>query len=216
MRRFVLLLSFSFIVSYGFAQTNVVGIYQLIGANQSEFDKQKSARDHQLHINANEAVNKTALEKLQKKYAEIQDRYSTLGTAINAAKIGLDAYPLINNIVKNQKAIMKEVGKDPVLYIIAFESEKEFVQKSYMLVNYLAGLTATIGNINQMKASDRAILFNHVLVELRRISKISRNLAMTMAFNNWQNNLRKSNPFQNYIDKDKAIVKDIMKVWKYY
>lgn len=216
MKRLIVIPMFFLLVQLGYSQTNVVGIHQLVDANKDEFERQKKARDNQALVNANEAVNRTQLEKLQVKYAEIQDRYSTLGTAISAARIGVDAYPLINNIINNQKAIIKEAGDNPILYAVAFESEKQFVQKANRLVNYTIGLVATIGDINQMKAGDRTILFNHVIVELRQIASISRNLAMTMAFNTWQSQLKNATPFHGWVNKDKAIVEDIMRVWKSY
>jgi len=216
MKRLIVIPIFFLLVQLGYSQTNVVGIHQLVDANKDEFERQKKARDNQALVNANEAVNRTQLEKLQVKYAEIQDRYSTLGTAISAARIGVDAYPLINNIINNQKAIIKEAGDNPILYAVAFESEKQFVQKANRLVNYTIGLVATIGDINQMKAGDRTILFNHVIVELRQIASISRNLAMTMAFNTWQNQLKNATPFHGWVNKDKAIVEDIMRIWKSY
>lgn len=216
MKRLIVIPIFFLLVQLGYSQTNVVGIHQLVDANKEEFERQKKARDNQALVNANEAVNRTQLEKLQVKYAEIQDRYSTLGTAISAARIGVDAYPLINNIINNQKAIIKEAGDNPILYAVAFESEKQFVQKANRLVNYMIGLVASIGDINQMKAGDRTILFNHVIVELRQIAAISRNLAMTMAFNTWQSQLKNATPFHGWVNKDKAIVEDIMRIWKSY
>jgi len=216
MKRLIVIPIFFLLVQLGYSQTNVVGIHQLVDANKDEFERQKKARDNQALVNANEAVNRTQLEKLQVKYAKIQDRYSTLGTAISAARIGVDAYPLINNIINNQKAIIKEAGDNPILYAVAFESEKQFVQKANRLVNYMIGLVTTIGDINQMKAGDRTILFNHVIVELRQIASISRNLAMTMAFNTWQSKLKNATPFHGWVNKDKAIVEDIMRIWKSY
>lgn len=216
MKRLIVIPILFLLVQLGYSQTNVVGIHQLVDANKDEFERQKKARDNQALVNANEAVNRTQLEKLQVKYAKIQDRYLTLGTAISAARIGVDAYPLINNIINNQKAIIKEAGDNPILYAVAFESEKQFVQKANRLVNYTIGLAATIGDINQMKAGDRTILFNHVIVELRQIASISRNLAMTMAFNTWQSQLKNATPFHGWVNKDKAVVEDIMRVWKSY
>jgi hypothetical protein len=216
MKRLLVLPIFFLLVQLGYSQTNVVGIHQLVDANQEEFERQKKARDNQALVNANESVNRTQLQKLQVKYAEIQDRYSTLGTAISAARIGVDAYPILNNIINSQKAIIREAGDNPILYAVAFESEKQFVQKANRLVSYMIGLVATIGDINQMKAGDRTVLFNHVIVELRQIAAISRNLAMTMTFNTWQNQLKNATPFHGWVNKDKAIVEDIMRIWKLY
>lgn len=208
----ILLLGFQI----GFGQTNVAGIHQLVDVNKDEFSRQEKARNNQAVVNSNELVNRTQLEKLQTKYGELQDRYSTLSTAIDAAKIGIKASPIVQNIIKNQRAIVNEAGNDPVLFLIAIESEREFVVKAQRLMNYLVGLVAVIGDVNQMKASDRFLLFDHIVVELKYLDNMSRKLAMTMAFNNWQDVLRKANPFQNYVDQDKRIAKDIVRNWELF
>lgn len=203
-------------INVGFSQTNVVGIHQLVDVNKEEFKRQETARNKQALVNSSEMVNRTQLEKLQIKYGELQDRYSTLATAIDAAKIGIKATPVVQSIIRNQRAIIQEAGNDPILFMLAVETEKEFVQKAQTLINYLIGLVAVIGDVNQMKASDRFLLFNHVIVELKYLDNMSRTLAMTMAFNNGQDILRKANPFQDYVDKDKRIAKDIIRNWEMF
>ena len=216
MKWFILFPMYFIVISIGYSQTNIVGIHQLVDVNKDEFSRQENAKNNQALVNANEVVNKTQLAKLQNKYAELQDRYATLGIAIDVAKIGIKATPIVNNIIKHQAEIIKHAGDHPILLSIAIESELTFVDRSHRLTNYLIGLVAVIGDINQMKPSDRMILFDHILVELRTLDRIARDLATSMRYTSWRSLLRSQNPFQDFIDKDRAIIEDIMRTVKFY
>src|SRR5690554_2555078 len=64
---------------------------------------------------------------------------------------------------------------------LAVEAEKSFVQKSESLLSYLVGLTAVIGDLNQMADSDRRILYQHIIDELTEINRIGRGLVISLS-----------------------------------
>ncbi|TKC08019.1 hypothetical protein FA048_12715 [Pedobacter polaris] len=194
---------------------NIPAIHQLVENSRTEFDKQNEARDKQAVTTINEEVNKTYLAKLKNKYRELQQRYSLLGTAIDATNIGLQATPMVNNIIKSQTEIYQLAEKNPALIFIAYQTEIEFLQKSKSLVYYLIGLSASMGAVNQMKQSDRKILFDFVLQELSVIQDLSRGLVNSIQYSNLSSLMRSLNPFQDYIDMDKSIVNDIITNAKY-
>jgi len=49
------------------------------------------------------------------------------------------------------------------------------------LLSYLVGLTAVIGDLNQMANSDRRILYQHIIDELTEINRISRGMAYSLS-----------------------------------
>jgi hypothetical protein len=151
------------------------------------------------------------LARLKMKYLELQERYHALGTAINAAQIGIQATPMVNRIIDNQMEIYRIAQDEPLFIAMAYQTELEFISRSRSLVNYLIGLCASIGAVNQMKASDRKILFDHVLLELNTIQELSAKLAAAMQVSHTSGLLRSLNPFQNYIDQDKEIIQDIIR-----
>jgi prephenate dehydrogenase len=61
-----------------------------------------------------------------------------------------------------------------------------------------------------MKASDRKILFGHVLTELRRIAGTSRGLAANMYYSNRKRMLESMNPFSEFINRDRQLVDNIL------
>jgi hypothetical protein len=194
---------------------NILGIHQLVNESKSENKLQVKARDQQAAATANEQVNLTLLEKMKKMYRTLQQHYNTLGTAINIANIGIYATPMLNNIISNQRLIIQLAQKNPALIAIGYQSEIQFVLQAKSLMGYVAGLTLTIGDINQMKASDRKMLFDYVISELSSVQERSANMVNMMQYSTLASLLKAGNPFQNFIDADKSIGRDIIQNAKY-
>jgi hypothetical protein len=194
---------------------NIVGIHQLVADSKSEYELQGEARNRQTVTTANEQANKTLLAKLKNRYRQLQDRYHALGTVIDAANIGIQASPMLNRIVQNQSGIYRIAQQNPLLISLAYQAEIEFAGKGRSLVNFLIGLCASIGPVNQMKASDRKILFGYILTELSNLQDLSYRLLTNMQYSQGMGLVRSLNPFQNYIDQDKEIIRDIFNNAKY-
>src|SRR6202012_5591133 len=99
--------------------------------------------------------------KLKGSYRTLQQRYNALGTAINIADIGIYATPTVKRIVSNQEQIISLAEKNPALIAIGYQSEIQFAEKAKSLAGYVAGLIISIGDVNQLKASDRKMLFDY-------------------------------------------------------
>ena len=208
----VIALSFCFLPLFSQKKAlNIAGIHQLVADSKSEYNLQNQARDKQAVTTASEQQNKTMLARLKGKYRQLQERYYSLGTAISAAGVGFQAVPMVNQIIRNQGAIYQLAYQNTVLISIAYQTEIDFVHKAHSLVNYLVGLCASIGVVNQMKASDRKILFDHILLELNAIQSMSANLVNNMYYASVSGGIRSLNPFQAYIDQDKELVQDIIR-----
>lgn len=214
----ILLSVFAFYLSPAFSQQSVLdiaGMHQLIDQSKSEHTKQVDARNNQAMVTANEQANLTLLDKMKKMYRTLQNRYNTLGTAINIANIGIYAAPEVKQIISYQAQIVSLVEKNPAVAFLGVQTEIEFVKKAEGLLGYITGLTLSIGDVNQMKASDRKLLFDYVLMQLSEIQELSGNLVNTLSYSNLSTLLRSINPFQNYIDADKTVAEDIIQNAKY-
>ncbi|SHM92773.1 hypothetical protein [Mucilaginibacter sp. OK098] len=194
---------------------DIVGIHQLVSESQSENKLQGTARNEQATVNANEQANLTLLSKIKGTYRELQHRYNTLGTAINLADIGIYASPMVSRIVNNQVQIIQLVQKNPALLAIGYQSALQFAVQAKDLMGYVTGLTLSLGDINQMKASDRKMLFDYVISELSNIQNLSGNMLSIMQYSSLSSLLKAANPFQNFIDADMNIGKDIIQNAKY-
>ncbi len=212
-----LLFAFSFLLS-AFSQQSTLDIeamHQLIDQSKSEHTQQVNARNNQATITANEQANLTLLTKMKDLYRTLQQRYNTLGIAINIADIGIYATPEIRQIVRYQAQIISMVEKNPAIAFLGYQTELEFVEKAQVLIGYVTGLTLSLGDVNQMKASDRKLLFDYVLMQLSEIQELSGKLVNTLAYSNLSSLLHSINPFQNYIDQDKSAAESIIQNAKY-
>lgn len=218
MKKLIFLILFSGFKLAVFAQQktlDIVGIHQLVSESQSENKLQVGARNKQATVSANEQANLTLLSKVKATYRELQQRYNTLGTAINLADIGIYASPMVSRIVSNQAQIIQLVQKNQALLAIGYQSELQFVIQAKDLMGYVTGLTLSLGNVNQMKASDRKMLFDYVISELSNIQNLSGNMLSMMQYSSLSSLLKAANPFQNFIDADINIGKDIIQNAKY-
>jgi hypothetical protein len=194
-----------------YAQTNVALLNQLVSESESEHDRQTSARTGQATVTAHESVNKSQMTTLKTTYRNIQNRFHTLGLVIDAAEIGLEAAPLVNEIIRQQQLIVAQCRNNPVLILLAINSEADLADQANLLADYCAGLILSFGDVNQMKASDRKMLFSYVVTELRRIDGASRGLLTTITnFNNGLNS-KSLNPFSGFINQDKNMADDIIR-----
>jgi len=193
---------------------DIISLQTLVENSETEYTKQNDTRDNAAVVMANETANQTILAKAKAKFVELANRYNSLGSAIDAANIGLQATPMVNNIVKNQAELISLCQGVPAISILALQSEIEFVNRSKSLVNYLLGLSASAGVINQMKMADRRILLDFVISELNSVEYKSSRLVGMVRFYNNRDLLRSVNPFQNWIDQDKKLVKDVMDNYK--
>lgn len=210
--RVVLLLSIFLLAGLpkGNAQLNVELLHQLVQHSKDENSRQKTARTRQAVTSANEEVNRSKMDELNQKYRRLQSRFQTIGLAIDATQSGLQAAPIIREIVEHQSAIVRLAGQDPLLIAMAYKTEADLADRAYRLSQYLYALAISIGDINQMKASDRRLLFAHVLTELRRIAGTSRGLAANMYYSNRKRLLESMNPFGEFVNRDRQLVDNIL------
>lgn len=194
---------------------DIIGIHQLVDESISENKLQVKARNQQALASANEQSNLTLLAKLKVTYRQIQQRYNTLGTAINLADIGFTASPMVSRIISNQAQVIRLVQQNPALLAIGYQAELHFAEKAKSLLSYVTGLTLTIGDINQMKASDRKMLFDYVITELSNLQDQSGNMLNMMQYSGLSALLKAANPFQNFIDADQYLARDIIQNAKY-
>jgi hypothetical protein len=194
---------------------DIAGIHQLVDQSTAENKLQVKARNQQAINDANEQSNLTLLAKLKNTYRTLQQRYNALGTAINIADIGIQATPMVEHIIDYQRQIIQLAEKNPAIIALGYQTEIEFVEKAKNLVSYIIGLSLCIGDVNQMKASDRKMLFDYIISELSTIQELSANMVNTLQYSSLSALLRSINPFQNFIDQDKGIAEQIIQNAKY-
>jgi len=219
MKKSILLFAFSFtLCASSKAQESTIDLpnmYQLINESQKEHTEQVEARNGQALNTGTEQANMTLLEKLKNIYRTIQQRYNLLGTAITVVDVGLQAEPMVKQIVNYQSQIITLAEKNPAVIALGYQTEIEFAEKAESLLGYMAGLILSIGDVNQMKASDRKMLFDYIIFQLSRIQELSGNMLNLLQYNNLASVLKALNPFQSFINEDKSIATSIIQNAKY-
>lgn len=208
MKRLIISLLVGFITLQANAQLNVPLLHQLVDNSKSENKRQVEVKTEQRNSTAMEESNRGLMKQVKTKYRTLQERFAKMSIVFDAANIGVTATPLVREIIKQQQVIVTYAQSDPVLLPIALDSEVIFVTRANSLVNYLIGLCATVGDINQMKVSDRRILFQHIIEELKTISYLSGGVARTLQVAVIRN--KGSDPFSDYVNREMGVVDEIM------
>lgn len=195
---------------------NIADMHLLINQSIDENKLQVKSKNQQAINTANEKANLTLLAKLKETYRTLQQRYNAIGTAIDLADIGIYATPMVRQITSYQAQIVDLTRQQPALAFLGLQTEIEFAEKAKSLAGYIAGLSLSIGDVNQMKASDRKLLFDYVITQLGEIQQLSGSLVTTLQNSNLNSLVRSVNPFQDYVDRDKGIAESIITNAKYF
>lgn len=183
-------------------------LHQLVGNSKTEHEKQTKVKNEQAKSTSMEEGNRGLLKTVKNKYRTLQERFAKMSIVFDAANIGVSATPLVREIIAQQQQIVIAVNKDPSLIPIAMDSEVLFVKRANSLVNYLIGLCAVVGDLNQMKASDRRILFQYILDELKEINYMSGGVSRSLRAAVTKS--RGVDPFSDYVNKEATLVDEIM------
>jgi hypothetical protein len=190
------------------AQINVQLLHQLVEDSKEEHTKQMEAKDNQAKTAIREEINKNLLGQVKDGYKNIQERFAKMTIAFDALGIANGATPLVRSIIDNQQQIVFYCQRDPMLLPFALEAERVFVSQSYSLLNFLIGLAASIGDINQMQISDRRILFSHILNELKTINQLS--FGTSRSLEALLRGRSGGNPYQDYVKEESQLVEEIL------
>ncbi|WCT13332.1 hypothetical protein [Mucilaginibacter jinjuensis] len=204
------------VLSYGQGKVlDIPELLQLVSYSKSEHSLQTNARDKQATVTTTETANKTLLGKIKDMYRTLQNRYATLGTAITAANVGIEAEPMVNSIITSQSQLIQLAQKNPAIIALAYQTEIDFADHSQMLIRYLAGLIISIGDVNQMKSSDRKLLFDYVITELSNIEDMSNRLVRNVQFGTLASLLHHVNPYDDFVYEDQHMISNILANAKY-
>lgn len=201
----LLALSFSFPVA---AQVNIALLHQLVEDSKNEHEKQSEAKANQAKNAINEEVNRNLMGQVKEKYRAIQERFARLQLLVEAVGLAVSADPILRAIIDHQEQIVFYCQSDPSVIPLALETEKLFVKHSYSLMNYLIGLMASIGDLNQMKVSERRLLLQHVLNELRSINRLS--LATSQSLESYIRQKSGMSPYPEFLLEGSATVDEIL------
>lgn len=211
MKTIVLIFTFSLCLKNPLkAQLNVELLHQLVEHSKQEYDKQQTLRNSQAITTTNQQVNSQQTSSLKSRYREITQRFGVLGTVLLTLSTSFESSELVDQIIQEQTRILQHVQDDPSKILFALNAQGELITRAQQLAKYILGLMLSLGEINQMKQSDRRILYAHVITELRIILTISRTLANSMYYSSVINKVKEQGAFSDFVNQDKRIVESIL------
>lgn len=180
-----------------------------INAAMKEHDRQKEMRQKQT-VNATvETVNQSQWKDFKEKITKVQDRLRIVSFAVQATPTGIAMSREITKITDNQTAIINEISTAPYSIIAVLPSQVQFVDDLQMVTRLITGIILSYGAINQMEKSERKILLDYALGEVKAISRNSTHMLLKIK-DIKAKVLRNKRAFQYYVNRDKQVVESIM------
>ena len=180
-----------------------------INSTMKEHDRQKEMRKNQLANATVETANRTQWNGFKDKVTKIQDRLRIVSFAIQAIPTGIAMNREITKIIQNQTAIVNEIETAPLSIIAVLPSQVQFVDDLQMVTRLIIGIVASYGAMNQMEKSERKILLDYALSEVKTLSRNSTHMLLKIR-DIKAKVLRNKRAFQYYVNRDKQVVENIM------
>lgn len=180
-----------------------------INSTMKEHDRQKDMRKNQLANATVETANRAQWNGFKDKVKKIQDRLRIVSFAIQAIPTGIAMNREITKIIQNQTAIVNEIETAPLSIIAVLPSQVQFVDDLQMENRLIIGIVVSYGAMNQMEKSERKILLDYALGEVKTLSRNSTHILLKIR-DIKAKVLRNKRAFQYYVNRDKQVVESIM------
>lgn len=180
-----------------------------INATMKEHNRQKEMRERQTLNATVETANQSQWKDLKEKVTKIQDRLRIVSFAIQAIPSGIAMSREISKITDNQTAIIHEINTAPYSIIAVLPSQVQFIDDLQMVTRLVTAIILSYGAINQMEKSERKILLDYALGEVKAISRNSTHMLLKIRDIKAKVN-RNKRAFQYYVNRDRMVVENIM------
>ena len=180
-----------------------------INATMREHDRQKEMRQKQIANATVETANRTQWNNFKDKITKVQDRLRIVSFAIQGIPTGIAMSREITKITNNQTAIIDEISDAPYSIIAVLPSQVQFVDDLQMVTRLVMAIVISYGAINQMEKSERKILLDYTLGEVKTISRNSTHMLLKIRDIKAKVK-RNKRAFQYYVNRDKQVVESIM------
>lgn len=194
--------------SYTFAQLNVELLHQLVAHSKEEYDLQLTARNNQALNAANQEINTDQSSRYKERYRDLTQRFTVISAALQVLNSSVESAALVQQIIDEHKRIIELISADPKYLPLVIPVEKEIFDKAKLLARYILGLMLSASELNYMKQSDRRVLYEHVIHELREILSASKGLSKSLYYSALLKKLT-AKPLDFY-HKDKEIAERIL------
>lgn len=180
-----------------------------------ENERQKDMKSNESKNLSLEVGNKTKWEKLKVTVKDIQKRLSIVDFTLQSIPTGIVMRRKFAKIRYNQRQIGREMKTLPPNLFVVFNREVKFVDDLQMTTRLIMGIVASYGSINQMERAERKILLDYAIDEVDKLRRSSSYTLFLIREAKWNLELQKAK-WKYYVNRDKALVNDIIKGIKSY
>ncbi|MFY1047469.1 hypothetical protein [Chryseobacterium sp. GP-SGM7] len=180
-----------------------------INATMKEHDRQKEMRQKQTLNATVETANQSQWKDFKEKITKVQDRLRIVSFAIQSIPTGIAMSREVTKITDNQTAIINEINTAPYSIIVVLPAQVQFVDDLQMVTRLITGIILSYGAINQMEKSERKVLLDYALSEVKTLSRNSTFMLLKIR-DIKAKVLRNKRAFQYYVNRDKQVVESIM------
>lgn len=116
---------------------------------------------------------------------------------------------LLSRITQNTNRLMKTAGSDPLYLPFATRTMEYMTSQALGLVNEVQAVVVNPKILMEHRQRDH--LLQNILFRLRMIAASLSRICNVVEYNKSKGFWKAVNPFQNYINRDKAIIQDIIR-----
>ena len=180
-----------------------------IQKTMDENDKQKEMRNKQLYNLSLESANKEQWSKYRDVTEKIRGRLNNLSFAVQAIPTSVNIVKEIDKIYEIQSKIYTELSDAPLWIPVALNGQYEFVNNLQLYIRLMAGIILSYGTINGMEKAERKILLDYAQSEIKMLRQQSYSTLQKIINVKRKMKLR-NNLLQNWVNRDKKIIQDII------
>lgn len=180
-----------------------------IQKTMEENEKQKEMRNKQLTNLGLESANKEQWTKYRDVTEKIRGRLNNLSFAIQAIPTSVNIVREIDKIYELQSKIYNELVDAPIWIPLALSGQYEFINSLQMDIRLMAGIVLSYGTISGMEKAERKILLEYAQGEIKGLRQQSYSTLQKILNAKRKMKLR-NNLFQQWVNRDKKIIQDII------
>jgi hypothetical protein len=180
-----------------------------IQKTMEENEKQKEMRNKQLTNLGLESANKEEWKKYREVTEKIRGRLNNLSFAIQSIPTSVNIVKEIDKIYELQSKIYNELADAPIWIPLALSGQYEFINSLQMDIRLMAGIVLSYGTINGMEKAERKILLDYAQGEIKGLRQQSYSTLQKIINAKRKMKLR-NNLFQQWVNRDKKIIQDII------
>lgn len=180
-----------------------------IQKTMDENDKQKEMRNKQLSNLSLESANKEQWSKYRDVTEKIRGRLNNLSFAVQAIPTSVYIVKEIDKIYEIQSKIYTELSDAPIWIPVALNGQYEFIDNLQLYIRLMTGIILSYGTINGMEKAERKILLDYAQSEIKMLRQQSYSTLQKIVNVKRKMKLR-NNLLQNWVNRDKKIIQDII------